>query len=117
MRWLRLLFAGVAAVAVVAAIVAQSNGAPRVGELWFRFDAFSLNLVQAVTQRYLHPALWDRVAVPLLLSPVASVAAVTAGIFALLAWLVHPRHRPDLLRRRESSLQDHEPDDRRDDGR
>jgi hypothetical protein len=29
------------------------------GELWYRLDVTSLNLVQAITQRYLHPALWD----------------------------------------------------------
>ena len=34
------------------------------GELWYALDRGSLNLAQAVTQRYLHPAIWD----PLLVS-------------------------------------------------
>ena len=29
------------------------------GELWYALDRNSLNLAQAITQRYLHPALWD----------------------------------------------------------
>ncbi|MGH6914210.1 MAG: hypothetical protein ACREH6_11185 [Geminicoccaceae bacterium] len=29
------------------------------GELWYALDRGSLNLVQAVIQRYVHPALWD----------------------------------------------------------
>ena len=29
------------------------------GELWYALDRYSLNLAQAITQRYLHPALWD----------------------------------------------------------
>jgi hypothetical protein len=29
------------------------------GELWYALDRSSLNLAQAITQRYLHPALWD----------------------------------------------------------
>lgn len=39
------------------------------GETWFAIDSESLNLVQAVVQRYTHPALWDTIAVPLLLRP------------------------------------------------
>jgi hypothetical protein len=34
------------------------------GELWYALDRGSLNLAQAITQRYLHPAIWD----PLLVS-------------------------------------------------
>ena len=29
------------------------------GALWFRFDVESLNLAQAIVQRYIHPYLWD----------------------------------------------------------
>ena len=29
------------------------------GALWYQLDVSSLNLVQAITQRYLHPVLWD----------------------------------------------------------
>lgn len=38
-----------------------------VGELWFELDRGSLNLAQAVIQRYLHPSLWDPVVTGLLL--------------------------------------------------
>jgi hypothetical protein len=31
------------------------------GALWYQLDVSSLNLVQAITQRYLHPVLWDPV--------------------------------------------------------
>jgi hypothetical protein len=39
------------------------------GELWYKLAPGSLNLSQAIVQRYLHPEIWERVAVPLLLMP------------------------------------------------
>jgi len=38
------------------------------GQLWYEFSRSSLNLVQAVTQRYIHPFLWDPIIVTILLS-------------------------------------------------
>jgi len=38
------------------------------GQLWYQLDRSSLNLVQAVTQRYIHPFLWDPIMVTILLS-------------------------------------------------
>ena len=38
-----------------------------VGQLWFDLDRSSLNLVQAVVQRYIHPVLWDPIIVTVLL--------------------------------------------------
>jgi hypothetical protein len=38
------------------------------GQLWYQLDRSSLNLVQAVTQRYIHPFLWDPIIVTILLS-------------------------------------------------
>ena len=38
------------------------------GQLWYTLDRSSLNLVQAVTQRYIHPFLWDPIIVTILLS-------------------------------------------------
>lgn len=46
------------------------------GEFWFKASPDSLNLVQAVVQRHLHPALWDDVMRPLLLLPAWAVLAV-----------------------------------------
>ena len=37
------------------------------GQLWFDLDRSSLNLVQAVVQRYIHPFLWDPIIVTVLL--------------------------------------------------
>jgi ABC-type Fe3+ transport system permease subunit len=37
------------------------------GQLWFDLNRSSLNLTQAIVQRYIHPFLWDPVIVTLLL--------------------------------------------------
>jgi hypothetical protein len=42
-------------------------------ELWFSIDTGSLNLVQAVVQRYLHPVLWDPVIAGILQWPLWSI--------------------------------------------
>ena len=91
MRVLVWLLAALAAAAAIGAGWALAVGAPVLGELWFRLAPASLNLTQAVVQRYVHPALWDGVLLPLLLQPTVLVATVLALIFAGLAWLVRPR--------------------------
>jgi hypothetical protein len=53
------------------------------GEVWYRIDRASLNLVQAVVQRYVAPWLWEDVAQPLLLLPGWVVLGVP-GLFLLL---------------------------------
>ncbi len=47
------------------------------GEIWYALDVGSLNLVQAVIQRFLHPALWDPLIVWLLRWPVWSLVGGT----------------------------------------
>lgn len=45
-------------------LLAAQSGAWRMiatGELWYALDVGSLNLVQAVVQRYVHPWVWDPV--------------------------------------------------------
>ena len=37
------------------------------GELWYVLEPGSLNLSQAIVQRYLHPGIWEVLAVPLLI--------------------------------------------------
>ena len=37
------------------------------GQLWYDLSRSSLNLVQAVVQRYIHPFLWDPIIVDILL--------------------------------------------------
>ncbi len=38
------------------------------GQLWYELNRSSLNLVQAVVQRYIHPFLWDPIILSILLS-------------------------------------------------
>ena len=45
------------------------------GELWYALDPGSLNLTQAVIERYLWPPLWDPGLLTLLLWPAAAVLA------------------------------------------
>ncbi len=52
------------------------------GEALFRYDPALLNTVQAGIQRYLSPALWDEVALPLLERP-SWVVPVALGILLL----------------------------------
>ncbi|HAM48770.1 MAG TPA: hypothetical protein DCO73_13640 [Alphaproteobacteria bacterium] len=59
------------------------------GELWHKAHAPSLNLTQAITERYISPALWSAVMLPILLAPVWVVALGKAGFFALLAVILH----------------------------
>lgn len=60
------------------------------GELWFRLNRFSLNLAQAVIERYIVSALWDFVLAPLLRVPFAGVAGVLGVI---LFWSARRRRR------------------------
>ncbi|MFZ3235361.1 MAG: hypothetical protein WA417_11500 [Stellaceae bacterium] len=62
------------------------------GQLWYEFDRSSLNLAQAVVQRYVSPLLWDRVVV-CVLSCWASVALIGLGAAILLAARRKPRRR------------------------
>ena len=55
------------------------------GELWHRIHPPSLNLMQAIIERYLLPSLWSAVVLPLLLAPASLVALGKAAFFALLA--------------------------------
>jgi hypothetical protein len=48
--------------------IGTKNWAPiALGQLWFDIDRSSLNLVQAVVQRYIHPFLWDPIIVTVLI--------------------------------------------------
>lgn len=56
-----------------------------VGQLWYALDRSSLNLVQAVVQRYVSPLLWDRVVVNLLLCWASAVMIGLGAAILLLA--------------------------------
>ncbi|MEQ9642017.1 MAG: hypothetical protein RIM84_18485 [Alphaproteobacteria bacterium] len=68
-------------------VSAFASGAASAGELWFRLDVESLNLVQAVTQRYLAPWLWDPAIVTLLQWPAWLVASIPAALAAVVCAL------------------------------
>lgn len=75
---------------VLASIDAGSLVLIATGELWFSLHNGSLNLIQAVTQRYVSPSLWDPVIVTVLLWPAVLVLGVP-GI--VLSWLFRARRR------------------------
>ena len=52
-------------------------------DLWARINAASLNLVQAIVQRYLFPALWDPMLVTVLLLPAWPVLGAIAALVLL----------------------------------
>jgi membrane protease YdiL (CAAX protease family) len=52
------------------------------GELWFTLHSGSLNLLQAITQRYIFPALWDPIFVTVLLWPAFLVIGVPGLILS-----------------------------------
>lgn len=89
MRLVRVLLAVVALCAAVAAIAVLAAGPPgeNLGNLWNNHAPGSLNLAQAVIQRYIHPALWTDVLIPVLLMPAVGVFTTVAGV-ALLFWLL-----------------------------
>jgi hypothetical protein len=75
------------------------NWAPiTVGQLWFDVNRSSLNLVQAVVQRYIHPFLWDPVIVTILLFWAFPVLIVL-GTLILAVSARRARRRTSLSRR------------------
>jgi hypothetical protein len=60
------------------------------GELWYRLDRGSLNLAQAVIQRYVSPGLWDPV-VQTILQFYALLVLAIPGL--LLLWAARSRER------------------------
>jgi len=68
------------------------------GELWFRLDPFSLNLSQAVIQRYIAPWLWDPAIVTVLLGPSWVVLGLPGALLARLGRPARSRRRPSFRR-------------------
>ena len=67
------------------------------GQLWYNLNRSSLNLVQAVVQRYIHPFLWDPIIVTILLWWAFAVLMVLG---LLILALSGRRTRPKTRRRR-----------------
>lgn len=55
------------------------------GELWFNVHVASLNLIQAVVQRYLHPFLWDPIITTALQWPAWSLLGAPAALLVAVA--------------------------------
>ncbi len=95
----------IAVLVLISAIVILLGGTPIFqetgGEYWFKADSESLNLAQAVIQRYLHPAIWDPFLVNILLWPVAGGLGLVGAAFAIpgvLMLAVFRRRRRRLMR-------------------
>lgn len=87
-RLLGLAFLGLAVVLIAYDLATGLSGAGplgfhSLGDLWGRLSAASLNLVQAIVQRYLFPALWDPVLVTFLLLPAWLVFGVPGLLLTL----------------------------------
>ena len=81
---LLLLALGALVYELVAALQFGSYRPIAAGELWFRLHAGSLNVSQAVIQRYVHPGLWDPAIITLLQWPAWSIfGALGAALIVL----------------------------------
>ncbi|RCK27852.1 hypothetical protein TH8_00175 [Thalassospira profundimaris] len=81
-----LLFASIA-VLVDDSITALQTGSFRLvaaGELWYRLDAGSLNLLQSFIQRYVSSWAWGTLFVPVLLAPALVVLLVPSLVLLVL---------------------------------
>ncbi len=75
---------------ILASLEAGAYQGLAIGYLWFKIDAASLNLSQAVVQRYIHPSVWDPVISTILQWP----AWITFGVLGpALAFLCRRRDR------------------------
>lgn len=65
-----------------------------IGEAWFVWHQGSLNLAQALVQRYVSPGLWDHVILPALLWPALPAAIALAVVAGALSAVLLIRRRP-----------------------
>ena len=68
------------------------------GQLWYDLNRSSLNITQAVVQRYIHPYLWDPIIVTILLCWAFAVLMVL-GLLVLAICGRRARHTPPFARR------------------
>jgi len=97
-RWHWLAYVGLVLLGLAIAALAyevwlgSQNGGYRMiaaGELWFKIHGPSLNVAQAVIQRYIHPALWDPGIITLLKWPAWSIFGALGAVLMILfgPWL------------------------------
>ena len=97
--WLFIAAALVVAATGLALWLQGQNFALVAGQLWYQMDVGSLNLAQVIVQRYLHPALWDYVLLPLLQRPayqaipIAFAVPFAIGILLLIVFRRRDRRR------------------------
>ncbi len=97
-RLLGIFFVVVALIILAADLLAATKSTGSrimpLGQLWYTLDAGSLNLVQAVIERYIWEPLWDPVLAGFLQWPAAPVFGVL-GIVILVAPVVRlPKRKP-----------------------
>jgi hypothetical protein len=91
------LIAVVGALVLICALVsllwplATGQAVPEAGALWFKLDPGSINLIQAVAERYVSHWLWQDVLFPVLLQPAWLVLAVLGLVVVLIGWLLRRR--------------------------
>jgi len=87
-----IFFAGVSVLAqdVLEWIVTDRWAPIALGQLWYKLNRSSLNLVQAVVQRYIHPFLWD----PIIVSILLCWAFAVLMVFGALLLIVFRRRSP-----------------------
>ncbi len=91
-------FLGLAALAVAGWELLAPNAAVGydlrpAGELWYRLAPGSLNLLQAIVERYIWPPLWDPAIVGILQFPALMVFAVPGLVFAGVCVLLRRRRK------------------------
>jgi hypothetical protein len=85
LAWILLLLALLAAGHDGLSYLKTGSYAPtELGALWYAVDRGSLNLVQAVIERYIHPVLWQDVIFPLLVGPAWLVLGGFAVVLGIL---------------------------------
>jgi hypothetical protein len=67
----------------LASLEANAYRSIALGELWYQLDRESLNLIQATTQRYLWPLLWDGITY-ILLQPAWLVLGITGPLLFII---------------------------------
>jgi hypothetical protein len=65
------------------------------GQLWYGLDPGSLNLVQAVIERYVWMVLWDPVLLTVLQWPAAAVFAGLGGLLLALGFMRGAKGEPE----------------------
>lgn len=85
LRILTVLFLA-ATIAAAANDVLSQGGMASLGQVWFALSPETLNLSQAVIQRYLSPELWDPGIIWLLGQPATVAFGLIALVFFLAAW-------------------------------